>query len=162
MNIIRIDETTAERVVPLIADFRVVLRSYKGIESEPDVEAGKEEILDFLKSGYPVFAAEENGVLAGYIVCRIDEPCLWVEQIYVRGEYRRRGIATLLFEKAEKIAEAMGEETVYNYVHPNNDGMIQFLRSKNYTVLNLIEVRKPYKEEKLTTTIHVNQNVFDY
>ena len=50
----------------------------------------------------------------------------------------------------------MGEDTVYNFVHPNNEGMIRFLASKGYTVLNMIEVRKPYKGEKLTTTISPN------
>lgn len=162
MNIIKIDKQSADKIASLIADFRVTLRSYKGIESQPDIEAGKEEILDFLESGHPVYAAEDKGVLAGYIVCRIDDPCLWVEQIYVQSEYRRKGVATLLFEKAEEIAGTMGEDTVYNYVHPNNDGMIQFLRSKGYTVLNLIEIRKPYKDENLTTTIDVSKNTFDY
>ena len=40
--------------------------------------------------------------------------------------------------------------------------MIGFLRSKGYTVLNLIEIRKPYRGEKLTTTIRVDRNTFDY
>ena len=68
----------------------------------------------------------------------------------------------MLFEKAEEIARAMGEETVYNFVHPNNENMIQFLRSKGYTVLNMLEIRKPYNGEKLTTTIHVDKEAFDY
>lgn len=68
----------------------------------------------------------------------------------------------MLFKKAEEIAESMGEETVYNYVHPNNEKMIQFLRSKGYSVLNMIEIRKPYKDEKLTTTIQVGKESFDY
>ena len=162
MKIIRIDETTAEKVVPLIAAFRVTLRSYKGIESESDPEAAREEIREFLEKGYPVFAAEHNGETVGYIACRIEEPCLWVEHIYVSGRYRRHGAASLLFGKAEEIAGSMGEETVYNFVHPNNEGMIAFLRSKGYTVLNMIEVRKPYGGEKLTTKVRVDDNDFDY
>ena len=71
MNIIRIDESKAYEIASLVAEFRVALRSYKGIESQADIEAGKEEILEFLNSGYPVFAAEDGGVLAGYIVCKI-------------------------------------------------------------------------------------------
>ena len=56
----------------------------------------------------------------------IDEPCVWVESIFVVKEYRRKRISSALFEKAEEIAKAYGEETVYNYVHPNNNGMIAF------------------------------------
>ena len=120
MNIIRIDETYAEKIAPLVAAFRVALQSFKGIDSAPDTEAGREEILEYLEAGYPVFAAEENGGLLGYAVCKTDGPCLWVEQLFVRPERRRQGIATLLFEKAEQLAEKMGGDTCFNWVHPNN------------------------------------------
>ncbi len=162
MELIRICSEDVDRIAPLVAAFRMQLKAYKGIGSRLDVEASKEEILDFLNSGFPVFAVEDNDALVGYIVCRIDEPCLWVEHIFVKEDCRRRGVATMLFHKAEEIAASMGEDTVYNFVHPNNENMIQFLRSKGYTVLNMIEIRKPYEGEKLTTTIHVEKEAFDY
>ena len=46
--------------------------------------------------------------------------------------------------------------------HKKVGGMIRFLASNGYTVLNMIEIRKPYKDEKLTTTIHVEKEIFDY
>ena len=162
INIISVDSSNAEKVAPLIADFRVTLNSYRGIISEPDLGSARQEIQYFLDAGYPVFAAEADGEYIGYIVCRTDGGCLWVEHIYVDSRYRRRGAATLLFGKAEEIAGSMGEDTVYNYVHPNNEGMIGFLRSKGYTVLNLIEIRKPYAGEKLRTTVKVDDKEFDY
>ena len=162
MELIKIGITDADRIASLAAAFRTQLKSYKGIQSQPDTEAGKEEILEYVESGFPVYAVEDNGAFVGYIVCRIDKPCLWVEHIFVREDYRRKGIATMLFNKAEEIAASMGEDTVYNFVHPNNENMIQFLRSKGYTVLNMIEIRKPYEGEKLTTTIHVEKEAFDY
>ena len=162
MELIKIGIMDADRIAPLVAAFRTQLKSYKGIESQPNTEAGKDEILEYLESGFPVYAVEDSGALVGYIVCRIDEPCLWVEHIFVQEDYRRKGVATMLFNKAEEIAASMGEDTVYNFVHPNNENMIQFLRSKGYTVLNMIEIRKPYEGEKLTTTIHVEKEAFDY
>ena len=162
MELTQISMNEADSIAPLLAAFRVQLKSYKGIRSKPNVEAAKEEILEYLNSGFPVYAVADNGSLAGYMVCRIDEPCLWVEHIFVREDYRRKGVATMLFHKAEEIAASMGEDTVYNFVHPNNEGMIRFLASKGYTVLNMIEIRKPYKGEKLTTTIHVEKEAFDY
>ncbi len=162
MEIIKIDKTQAEAVAPLVAEFRRALCSYRGIDVKPDLAAAREELCGFLDRGFPVYAAADKNGFAGYIVCRIDEPCLWVEHIYVREITRRKGIATLLFAKAEELASSMGEETVFNYVHPNNDGMISFLRSKGYTVLNMIEIRKPYSGEKPTSRINVENNVFDY
>ena len=162
MQLIEIGRRDADRVAPLVADFRVTLNGYRGIESQPKVEAAKEELTEFLNAGFPIFAVEDGGELVGYTVCRMDAPCLWVEHLFVREAYRRRGVATLLFEKAEEIARAMGEDTVYNFVHPNNLGMIGFLRAKGYTVLNMIEIRKPYPGERLTATIPVGDQVFDY
>lgn len=160
--VIRLDESHLEAAARLMADFRATLNGYRGVEAAPDPAAAREEFLSFLRGGSPVFGAVADGELLGYTVCRIEAPTLWVEQLYVRGESRRRGVASRLFEKAEELAAAMGEDTVFNYVHPNNDGMIAFLRSKGYTVLNLIEIRKPYRNEKLTATIRVNDQPFDY
>ena len=89
MELIKIGIMDADRIAPLVAAFRTQLKSYKGIESQPNTEAGKDEILEYLESGFPVYAVEDSGALVGYIVCRIDEPCLWVEHIFVQEDYRR-------------------------------------------------------------------------
>ena len=109
-----------------------------------------------------MFVALVDENYAGYMVCRIQDDVVWVESIYVKEKYRRLGVATALHDKAEKLAEAYGNETVYNYVHPNNHRMIEFLKKRGYTVLNLIEIRKPYKGERLTQTITVGEHKFDY
>lgn len=109
-----------------------------------------------------MFAALVDGEYAGYVVCRVDGGVVWVESIFVKDEFRRLGIATALHRKAEEIAASYGDETVYNYVHPNNHRMIEFLRKRGYTVLNLIEIRKPYKNETLTQIIPVGEHEFDY
>lgn len=121
MEIILITEVN-DALARMVALFRVELRSYKGIMSKPNVEAGREEM----------------------------------------EEYRRRGVASALHSKAEKIAVSYGNDTVYNYVHPNNHRMIAFLRKRGYTVLNLIEIRKPHRGEKLTQIIPVGEHEFDY
>ena len=161
MEIIKITQVN-DALAEMVALFRVELRSYKGIESKPNVDAGREEMDEYLSAGFPVFAAMVDGKYAGYVVCRVDSEVVWVESIFVKEEYRRHGIATALHSKAEEIAAFYGENTVYNYVHPNNHRMIEFLRKRGYTVLNLIEIRKPYQGENLTQVIHVGQHEFDY
>ena len=150
------------QVAPLVAQFRVTLKAFKGIHASPDAEAGAAELKEYLDAGFPVYAARSGDGYCGYLVCRVDAPCVWVESIYVLPECRRQGVGAALFQKAEALASSYGEDTVYNYVHPNNAGMISFLRSKGYTVLNLIEIRKPYTGEKLSTKVHVDNEEFDY
>lgn len=151
-----------DALAEMVALFRVELRSYKGITSKPDMEAGREELEEYLSAKFPVFSALVDGEYAGYVVCRIDSEVVWVESIFVKEEYRRHGVASALHGKAEDIAAAYGDDTVYNYVHPNNHRMIEFLRKRGYTVLNLIEIRKPYQGETLTQTITVGEHEFDY
>ena len=133
-----------DALAEMVALFRVELRSYKGIASKPNVEDGREEMKEYLLAGFP------------------ESEVVWVESIFVREEYRRQGVAAALHGKAEEIAASYGNDTVYNYVHPNNHRMIEFLRKRGYTVLNLIEIRKPYQNEKLTQTITVGEHEFDY
>lgn len=161
MEIIKITQAT-DNLAQMVALFRVELRSYKGIVSKPNVDAGREEMEEYLTAGFPVFAAIVDGEYAGYVVCRVDSEVVWVESIFVKDEYRRQGIASALHSKAEEIAASYGEDTVYNYVHPNNHRMIAFLRKRGYTVLNLIEIRKPYQGEQPTQTICVGEHEFDY
>lgn len=161
MEIIKITQAT-DNLAQMVALFRVELRSYKGIVSKPNVDAGREEMEEYLAAGFPVFAAIVDGEYAGYVVCRVDSEVVWVESIFVKDEYRRQGIASALHSKAEEIAVFYGDDTVYNYVHPNNHRMIAFLRKRGYTVLNLIEIRKPYQGEQPTQTICVGEHEFDY
>lgn len=162
MEIRKLQKEDIEMVAPLVADFRVKLKSFKGLSFAPDVFAGKEELTEYLQAGYPSYVAMDQETCVGYIVCRIEEPTVWVESIFVREENRRKGIASMLFQKAEELAASFGEDTVFNYVHPNNDAIIGFLRKHGYTVLNLIEIRKPYKGEILSTSIQVENHSFDY
>ena len=103
MEIIKITQAT-DNLAQMVALFRVELRSYKGIVSKPNVDAGREEMEEYLAAGFPVFAAMVDGKYAGYVVCRVDSGVVWVESIFVKEEHRRHGVATALHSKAEEIA----------------------------------------------------------
>ena len=162
VTVIKITKENYNQLGSLVADFRVALKGYKGIKALPDADAGVSEMKEYIDSDFPCYAAVCDSEYVGYIVCRVDKPCVWVESIYAKPEFRRKGVASQLFEKAEELAKSFGEDTVFNYVHPNNHGMIGFLRKCGYTVINLVEIRKPYKDEQLTQTIQVGEHQFDY
>ena len=90
MKIVRMTEADISAVAPLVAQFRVTLKSFKGIAAAPDVEAGASELKEYLDAGFPVFVAIQDGVACGYLVCRVEEPCVWVESIYVLPEFRKQ------------------------------------------------------------------------
>ena len=51
MKLIEIQRNDAHRLAPLAAAFRVTLNGYRGIVSEPDIPAGRAEIIEFLDAG---------------------------------------------------------------------------------------------------------------
>lgn len=140
-----------EKIVRLIAQFRKELKQLKGIESSIKIDQAREEFIEYMDGKFPVFVAEDKSKeLLGYLVCRIDGDVVWVESLFTSYDSRRKGVGSKLFEKAEAKAKEWGGSTVYNWVHPNNDKIIQFLSKRRYNVLNLIEIRKPLKNEVLS------------
>jgi ribosomal protein S18 acetylase RimI-like enzyme len=147
---------------PLIAQFRSELTALKRIASDPDAAAAQGEFDYYLGKGYPIYAAVEDGKHVGFLVCRVEDSTVWVESVYVDPHYRRSGIASVLYREAERLARSHGQDTVFNYVHPNNDKMIRFLAKQGYDVLNLIEIRRPYAGEDPQDTITVAGHEFRY
>lgn len=163
LNIRLASPSDEDGISKLIAQFRVELRLLKGIKSSLNLELAREEFHEYLEAGFPIFVAENNmSELLGYLVCRIDRDIVWVESLFVSSSERRNGIASKLYSEAEKLALELGNDTLFNWVHPNNDKMIGFLDKNGYNVLNLIEIRRPWKNEKPREKIPVGNNEFLY
>jgi L-amino acid N-acyltransferase YncA len=152
-----------EQLITLIGEFRVRTSELKGSKKSIDLKAAKEELEFYQEKKYPIFVAEgNNDNLIGYHVCKIQDNIVWSESLYVIPEERRKGVASALYEKAEIIANKLGCNTVYNWVHPNNYKSIKFLKKRGYNVLNLIELCKRRPGENITQKINVGSFEFDY
>ncbi|MFL0270139.1 GNAT family N-acetyltransferase [Candidatus Clostridium radicumherbarum] len=92
------------KISSLIAQFRVELRRLKGITSKPKIDLVKEEFREYIEAKYPIFVAENDNELLGYLVCRIEGSVVWVESIFVLNAVRRSGIALRLYKEVENIA----------------------------------------------------------
>ena len=150
-------------LVRLVAEFRVTLSGLKDHRREPDLEAAAEELSEYRQRGFPVIVAAGTGsAIHGYLVCRIDEDVLWAESLYVPPEHRRKGIGSALYGEAERLAQEIGGDAPYNWVHPNNHGVISFLGKRGYTVLNLVELRRPRPGEETSGKVPVGEHEFDY
>jgi ribosomal protein S18 acetylase RimI-like enzyme len=157
-----------EQLTALVAGFRAALRAVRTGKPEASIPAQRAAALEELAGyesdpAYPIFVAEtEAGELVGYLVCRVDEGVVWAESLYVTPAHRRGGIAGALYGEAERLAEELGGDTVYNWVHPNNDRIITFLKKRGYDVLNLVEIRREREGEAVGGEIQVGEHRFRY
>lgn len=93
---------------------------------------------------------EKNNVPVGIIICSEDEADIAIDYIFVDKEYRRKGIATLLFEQLKELC-------VYNI---DVDGLTAVFEGDNEELFAFFYVRpdidlkeavlsdEPYLEEK--------------
>ena len=150
-----------EQLVRLIGQYRAALAEIRGQAAAIDAPAAEGELAEYQQKGFPIFvAAEGAGKIVGYLVCRIDGKVLWAESLFVLPAFRRRGIASALYAEAERLAESLGGETVYNWVDPDNDAIVAFLARRGYDVLNLIELRRPRPGERPGRRIRVGGHEF--
>lgn len=151
------------QLVEMIAKFRQSLLLLNNIEKSLDLKDAKFELDYYIDKGYPIYIAiSKNEDVIGYIVIKEVDELVWAESLYVDSEWRRKGVAGELFDKAVMISNNYVQETVYVWVHPNNHKMIQFLAKRGYDVLNLIEVRKQRSDEDIQTFLKVGNNSFRY
>lgn len=161
-RLVYINEDNMYGLAYLVKDFRIALAKLRNHTTNFDVDEAIEELKYYLDHNYPIYCISENGKYIGYCVCKIIDDCVWLESIYVIVEKRRLGVGKLLLEKAEELAKDYNCDTLYFNVHPNNDIMISFLKDSGYDVLNLIEIRKRFNNEKLDSEYTVGNNVFKY
>lgn len=118
-----------------------------------NLEDARAELSTYLARKYPLFLAYTAERIVGYAVIKMDGNGLWLESLYVDQECRRLGITSKLYAEAEALAHSLGEPTIYNNVHPNNEAIIRFLKKRGCDVLNLIELRSSYSSEEEKTII---------
>ena len=153
-----------ESVVQLVAAFRVALSALHGCEKAADTSAAEGELQEYIDKSFPVFVATAAGETPciGDLVCKVDGDTLWAESLFVSPGFRRQGIAGMLYHEAEKLAHDRGQQTLYNWVHPNNDAIIAFLKKRGYDVLNLIEVRRRRAGEETAGVVRVGDHDYAY
>ena len=87
-----------------------------------------------------MFLAYE-GEAAGFIRLSSREGCFWIEELFVRPEFRGRGIGRALVERAEEEVKKH-DDALYLFVLPQDKGAMAFWKKLGYDVINTIELVK--------------------
>ncbi len=143
MYVVRLTEDHLGEFQTLYTEFFIELRQKQGWK--PNEEAYRKEAYKYFRRGDLIFLALENGKAAGFIRVSSREGCFWVEEIYVRPEFRGRGIGRALVEKAEEEVKKH-DSSLYLLVLPQDNDAIAFWKGLGYDVINTIELVKDLKE----------------
>ena len=115
MKILQYTQNYKTQLINLLAKNRVALAELNNKQKKLDIDAAREELAYYLKKNFPIFIAINDKLeLIGFTICRIDEDVVWDELLFVVPEERRRGVGTELFKRAEKYANELGGDTLYN------------------------------------------------
>ena len=84
-------------------------------------------------SGVPSLVAEVNGKVVGFILGSasgwgygIPENIAWIDTLGVRNEYKKKGIARLLFKEMFSMFKKVGVDTIYVFVNWKDWDLLQF------------------------------------
>ena len=139
-------QSTIEMVAAFFADHFAV-SEYEPAEITPERLAAAEEDLDdwFEKDDAVLFIIEEDGTEAGLLLmARHGGSVVWIENLYVKRELRRRGIATRAIALAEDYAaNVMNAPAINMDVIPQNQSAMRLYHSLGYDTLQMITMRKP-------------------
>lgn len=91
------------------------------------------------------YVFEDSGILQGYgmivksFATEFGKPCKWIEDLYIRSEYRGQGIGTMFL----KYAEEKYPDSVFRLeAEPENERAVSVYRKFGYDTLPYMEMKK--------------------
>jgi len=128
-----------DNFIELYVEFFKELRSKQGCSFH--IEEFLQEAKRYFQRGDMIFLALENSKAIGFIRLSSREECFWIEEVYVRPEFRRRGIAKALVKRAEEEVSKQ-DDFLYLLVLPQDKDAITFWKKLGYDMINTIELVK--------------------
>jgi len=140
MEILPLTEERLPEFQTLYIEFFKELRGKQGWKPGKEEEYRKEAEAYF-KRGDIIFLALEEDKAVGFIRVSSREGSFWIEELYVKPEFRRRGIGQALVKRAEEKV-LKWDSALYLYVLPQDKDAIAFWKRLGYDVINTVELVK--------------------
>jgi GNAT superfamily N-acetyltransferase len=139
----RYQENDFQGLSSFYRDFYNELRESQGCEG---ARLGKKEAdqvaRESLEGKSQVFLAENHGELVGFARVQFWEGAYFVREVFVRKQFRRKGVGSKLLASCEEFVLRNGETSIYLAVEPKHTVSIKYLIHNGYDSLNMLELRK--------------------
>ena len=140
MEIVRLTEDNLPDFQGLYIEFFRELRGKQGWNPHAEAEY-RAEAVHYFRRGDIIFLALKSGETAGFIRVSSREGSFWIEELFVRPEFRGRCIGRALVERAEKEV-LKWDSALYLFVLPQDKDAIAFWKRLGYDIINTIELVK--------------------
>ncbi|AJC70885.1 N-acetyltransferase GCN5 [Thermococcus guaymasensis DSM 11113] len=107
------------------------MRGKQGWKPHAETEY-RAEATHYFKRGDIIFLALENGEAVGFIRVSSRDGSFWIEELFVRPDFRGRGIGRALAERAEKEV-LKWDSALYLLILPQDKDAIAFWKSSATT-----------------------------
>ena len=138
------DKTLIEKLL------KIVEKQMNFIGSKHDHEKIKIAIINALKNNRTVFFVKTNKTdeFIGFAFCNIcsgletGADYLWINEIYVESEYRRKGKASEILKFIEKWAEDKGIKYIATMTSRKNNGSKGLFKNMEYNLEEILWIDK--------------------
>jgi ribosomal protein S18 acetylase RimI-like enzyme len=135
----------------LVAEFYTVHHRLAGHGPMPVDEAALVIQDDMLGSDSHILVAETLATSEVLGFCRYErhQGAFFGRELCVLETKRYRGVGTALLRAVEKRIQEAGETNVFISVVARNAQALQFFAKRGYNILNMIELRTPFPDERI-------------
>ena len=148
-KLVSYDASRRNEAVQMVAEFfadHFSISEYTNAVITPErLQAADEDFDDwFEKDAATLFFIEDEDITVGFIfLTKHGGNVVWIENLYVKKEFRRKGIATRAIYLAEQYAvEIMNAPAINMDVIPQNIDALRLYHSLGYDTLQMLTVRK--------------------
>lgn len=139
-------DTMVELLATFYAEHYALSENVEAAVTPERIAAAEEDLAEWeAREDAALYLIEEDGVVAGLLfLARHGGSVVWIENLFVRQELRRRGIATRAIALAEEIARReMHAPAISMDVIPQNQAAMRLYHALGYDTLQMITMRKP-------------------
>ena len=136
IRVVEINRKNLVGTVLLAAEYLKEMR----ITDEADLELARDLLEDALEKGGTILSAVQSGQPVGFIMAAPGRDFL-VSHLYVKKDFRRHGIGSLLLQRVGELAEEEGARVLAD-IGPDNRIARQFLNKNGYGRIEHIRLAK--------------------